>query len=126
METYCYGANEFTTWSYQASGPGTMRLFFDRGTIQSSAFDELRIHDGTNSGDPLLFVHDQTVTSNLGPIGSAINSTVGNYYVVDVFASTGQIYMELITSAARSRKLSNLGDIDLSIQVLVFEEQSED
>ena len=100
VETYCYGANEFTTWTYQAAGPGTLRLFFDRGTIQSSAFDELRIHDGTNSGDPLLFLHDQTVTSNLGPIGSAINSTVGNYYVVDVFASTGQIYMELITSSA--------------------------
>src|SRR5690606_19451141 len=110
QEGYCYGANEFTTWHYEAGGAGSLRLYFNRGTIQTSSSDDLRIYDGLDNTGPILFEHTQTVTSNLGPVGSANLSTVGNYYAVDVFAATGTIYMELISNGTTHCSSSSVYD----------------
>jgi hypothetical protein len=95
-ETYCYGANEDRAWSYELPGTsGALHLTFLRGTIESSTFDRLRIYDGPDNTGDLLFSHNNTLTYNLGPDGSAINSTVLNFYGVDVVSTTGRLYMEL-------------------------------
>ena len=94
LETYCYGSNDLRQWSYVAEGQGTLYLRFLRGTIESSNFDELRIHDGLDSSAPLLFTHNGG-TQNLGPAGSAITGVNFPYAAVEVFSTTGSLYMEM-------------------------------
>ncbi len=89
-QNYCYGPSEVTGWAYEVSAPGTIHLVFSQGTIQSSSFDQLRIYDGPDSSSPLLFEHDQTATSELGPDG----------YAVDVTTTGQNIYMELISNGS--------------------------
>jgi hypothetical protein len=99
-ETYCYVASDNHAWSYTLpGGSGTLRLVFQRGTIESSSFDRLHIYDGSDETGAVLFTHTNTVTSNLGPTGSAILSAAGNYYGVDVTSTTGSIYMVLQSDA---------------------------
>ena len=95
IETYCYGPNDSQDWFYSAVGSGTLRLRFLRGTIESNTFDRIRIYDGSDNTGPLLFSHTNATTWNLGPVGSAINNTIANYYGVEVFSTTGEIYMEM-------------------------------
>ncbi|MCB0769452.1 MAG: hypothetical protein KDC00_03505, partial [Flavobacteriales bacterium] len=99
-ETYCYVANDAQDWRYQASGSGTMRLRFLRGTIESNTFDDLRIYDGPDNTAPLLFEHNNAATWNLGPVGSAVASTVNLFYAVEVFASGTDLYMEMTSDGS--------------------------
>ncbi len=94
LSMYCYAAYDTLSWTYEASGAGTLKLVFDRGTIEGSTYDKLAIYDGTDNTAPVLFVHT-TGTTNLGPLGSAINSTILLFQSVDVTSSTGYIHMEL-------------------------------
>ncbi|MBX2979213.1 MAG: T9SS type A sorting domain-containing protein [Flavobacteriales bacterium] len=94
-ETFCYGPNENRAWSYAANGSGTLRLRFLRGTIESSTWDRIRIFDGSDNTAPLAFAHTTFLTYNLGPAGSAINNTLTDYYGVEVYSTSGSIYMEL-------------------------------
>jgi hypothetical protein len=98
-QTYCYGPNENTAWLYEADGEGTLRLLFERGTIQSATFDRVRIYDGDNVDAPLLFAHTATAAWNLGPPGSAVNNTFVNFHAVDVSATSGMILMVLESNA---------------------------
>lgn len=94
-ETYCYVANDFRSWSYQSVGTGTLRLTFNRGTIESNSFDDLRIFDGTDATGTLLFEHTNATAYNLGPVGSAVNNALTTYYAVQVYSATGTLYMEM-------------------------------
>ncbi len=94
-ETYCYVANDLSAWSYAAVGGGSLRLRFLRGTIESNFYDQLRIYEGTDNNGDLLFSHDNTTAHNLGPVGSAVLNTIGNYYDVEVYSTIGSIYMEM-------------------------------
>ncbi len=95
VETFCYNANEIRDWTYQSVGSGTLRLRFNRGTIESNTWDDLAIYDGTDATGTLLFVHNNTATYNLGPVGSAINNTLTNFYAVEVYSTTGSLYMAM-------------------------------
>lgn len=97
VETYCYGANDTGEWAYELTGPGTLKLTFIRGTIESATWDRLYIHDGPDANAPILFQHIQPdPTSNLGPEGSAILATgVTNYHAVDVTATGNNLYMRV-------------------------------
>lgn len=95
VETFCYNANELRDWRYQSVGSGTLRLTFNRGTIESNTWDDLAIYDGTDNTGTLLFVHSNATTYNLGPVGSAVNNTLTNYYGVQVYSTTGSLYMEM-------------------------------
>lgn len=95
VETYCYEPNDSRSWSYQSIGTGTLRLRFNRGTIESNTFDDLAIYDGTDATGTQLFVHNNTTSYNLGPVGSAINNTFPEYYEIEVYSTTGNLYMEM-------------------------------
>lgn len=99
-ESHCYLNDEYRYWRYEADGEGTLSLRFLRGTIESALFDRLRIYDGPDSLGPLLFEHDTSATINLGPEGSAILSTSAVYHSVDVFSSTGALFMTLTTDGS--------------------------
>lgn len=94
-ETYCYVANDARSWSYQSIGTGTLRLTFVRGTIESNTWDQLRIYDGPDATGTLVFQHNTFATYNLGPVGSAVNNTFTNYYGIEIYSTTGSIYMEM-------------------------------
>lgn len=96
-ETYCYGPNEARDWYYEAVGSGTLRLRFLRGTIESATWDRVRIYDGPDNTAPLLFAHTATATFNLGPVGSAVNNAIANYHAVEVYSTSGALYMELVS-----------------------------
>ena len=86
VETYCYVANDFQTWSYQSIGAGTLRLTFHIGTIESTTWEDLRIYDGPDATGTLVFDHDQFLTYNLGPEGSAINNAFPDYYEIQILS----------------------------------------
>ncbi|MCC6576343.1 MAG: hypothetical protein IT228_03275, partial [Flavobacteriales bacterium] len=90
--TYCYVASDHQEWLYSAGGTGTLRLFFTRGTVESSSWDDLTIHDGPDATYPILFANPAN-TGNLGPAGSAILSTDPDYFAVDVTASGNALFM---------------------------------
>ncbi|MDX9752035.1 MAG: T9SS type A sorting domain-containing protein, partial [Flavobacteriales bacterium] len=93
-ETYCYVANDQTAWAYALPGStGSLRLTFQRGTIESSTWDQMVIYDGPDATGDVLFSHTNAATSNFGPEGSGVLSTAGNYYAVDVTSTTGNLYM---------------------------------
>ncbi|MDQ3101016.1 MAG: hypothetical protein M3R08_06490, partial [Bacteroidota bacterium] len=98
VETYCYGSNESMAWAYALPGTGILRLVFDIGSIGASFGDSLRIYDGVDDQAPLLFEHVNTNTSELGPIGSAVQGIGSTYYAVDVTATGPNLYMELISN----------------------------
>lgn len=93
--TYCYEPNDRRSWLYEAVGSGTLRLRFNRGTIESATFDSLLIYDGSDNTAPLLFSHTNNVAYNLGPVGSAVNNTLPQYYEIEVFATGSSLYMEM-------------------------------
>ncbi len=95
IETYCYEPSDLRSWGYQAIGSGTLRLRFNRGTIESNTFDDLAIYDGTDATGTQLFVHNNATTYNLGPAGSAVNNTFTTYYEIEVYSTTGSLYMEM-------------------------------
>ena len=101
-ETYCYLNNENRAWAYEVPAGATIQLVFQRGTIESNTWDDLTIFDGPDANGPVLFVHDNTLTYNLGPEGSAVNSTFNPYYAVDVTTTTGNLYMTLTTDGSVS------------------------
>ncbi len=101
-EFYCYSNSDLQTWSYTVSGTGTLRLIFDRGTIESSNWDQLTIYDGTDASGVILFDHTNTTASNLGPPGSAILSTTSPYYAVEVTSATGSLFMAIDTDGSVS------------------------
>jgi len=107
-ETYCYVANDMQIWAYELQGgPGNLRLTFDRGTVESASFDRIYIFDGPNDQSPILWSNSslypypdgdstgfaQQPACNLGPEGSAVLSTAGNYQTVDVAASGQNLYV---------------------------------
>lgn len=94
-ETYCYVANDLQEWRYQSGGAGTLRLRFNRGTIESNTFDDLAIYDGLDATGTQVFIHNNTSTWNLGPVGSAINNTLTQYYEVEIYSTTGNLYMQM-------------------------------
>lgn len=100
-ETYCYGPNEDNAWAYEKPGTtGELHLTFNRGTIESITWDNLKIYDGPDANGPILFEHNNAATWNLGPAGSAINNTIANYYEVDVVSTTGNLYMTLTSDGS--------------------------
>jgi len=100
IETFCYDANEDRSWIYQAVGSGTLRLTFNRGTIESNTWDDLAIYDGTDATGTQLFVHGNTLTYNLGPVGSAVNNAITNYYSVQVYSTTGSLFMQMTSDGS--------------------------
>lgn len=94
-QNYCYEPEDTRSWLYTSVGTGTLRLRFLRGTIESSSFDNLRIFDGTDATGTLLYAHDTTTTVNLGPVGSAINNAIPFYEAIDVFSTSGSIFMQV-------------------------------
>ena len=57
-ETYCYGNNDNTTFSYEsADGSSPMTLTFSAGEIEDG-FDEITIYDGPDDSSPVLFSGD--------------------------------------------------------------------
>jgi len=94
VETYCYVGSDSQFWFYQSSGAGTMRLRFNQGTIESNTYDDLIIYDGIDNTAPVLFMHGN-LTSNLGPVGSAVLSPNSPYYGVEVYATGNSLYMEM-------------------------------
>ncbi|MBK9175918.1 MAG: hypothetical protein IPM46_06175 [Flavobacteriales bacterium] len=94
-ETYCYVANDSRSWGYQSVGSGTLRLTFIRGTIESNTWDHLTIYDGADATGTLVFDHTTFATYNLGPVGSAINNALTEYYGIQIYSTTGNIYMEM-------------------------------
>ncbi|HQW05131.1 MAG TPA: T9SS type A sorting domain-containing protein [Flavobacteriales bacterium] len=105
METYCYSASDTHAWAYElvsASSTTTLRLTFVRGTIERSAYDKLRIYDGPDNTSPLLFEHTgiEFFPYELGPTGSAVLSTGGIYYGIDVAATGNNLYMEMTSDGS--------------------------
>lgn len=94
--TYCYVANDNQSWTYFASGTGTLRLRFLRGTLETNSFDDLTIYDGPDNTYPILFANPAN-TGNLGPAGSGILTTDPDFFAVDVLA-TGQYLHMTFTS----------------------------
>ncbi|MBX2980589.1 MAG: hypothetical protein KF905_14980 [Flavobacteriales bacterium] len=109
VETHCYQNNEAQTWSYQSVGTGTLNLRFLRGTIESANWDVLRIYDGADATGDLLYSNVNTNSTNLGPLGSAVNSAGFPYNEVNVFSSTGFLHMVLTTDGSVSCVSSNQG-----------------
>ena len=80
-ETYCYGNNDATTWSYQSSdGTSPLQLTFNAGGIEAG-WDEVTIYDGTDATAPVLFTGDNggdltgvTVTSTGANLFMEVNS----------------------------------------------------
>jgi hypothetical protein len=101
-EQYCYTNNENRAWAYEVPVGSTIRLIFQRGTIESNTWDDLIIYDGPSNapGTPILFEHTNTTTWNLGPQGSAVNSTVTNFYAVDVTTTGNTLYMTLTSDGS--------------------------
>nr|MCU0320675.1 T9SS type A sorting domain-containing protein [Flavobacteriales bacterium] len=101
-EEYCYVNNENRAWAYEVPPGSTIRLVFQRGTIESNSFDDLIIYDGPSNapGTPILFEHSNTATWNLGPEGSAIVSTSTNFYAVDVTTTGNNLYMTLTSDGS--------------------------
>ena len=55
QETYCYINNDSHIWHWESSGGQPLALQFSAGTLESNAFDNLRIYDGPNNLSPLLY-----------------------------------------------------------------------
>lgn len=100
QETYCYTASDTMSWSYTTVGTGTLRLTFIRGTIESTTWEDLRIYDGADATGILVFDHNNFNTYNLGPVGSAINNTYPDYYDIEIYSTTGSIYMEMASDGS--------------------------
>lgn len=100
QETYCYEPNDAQSWSYQSVGSGTLRLTFIRGTIESTNWEDLRIYDGIDNTGTLVFDHTNFATYNLGPVGSAINNTLTEYYAIQIYSTTGTLYMEMTSDGS--------------------------
>jgi hypothetical protein len=94
---HCPEPSDFRHWLFSSAGTGTMRLRFLQGTIGDSYGDSLRIYDGTDASGTLLFEHTADVETNLGPHGSAVNNDYPFYAAIDVFSTTGSLYMEVVT-----------------------------
>lgn len=97
--TYCYVANDSKAWSYVSDGGGTLRLKFQRGSIESFFWDQMRIYDGPDNSAPILFEHDTYNNMNFGPVGSSINELYGGFYDLTVYATGNELYMELNSDA---------------------------
>jgi hypothetical protein len=48
----------------------------------------------------LLFTHNNTLTYNLGPVGSAVNNLEPNFYEVIAYSTSGQLYMEMTSDGS--------------------------
>ena len=57
-DTYCYADFDIKQWLYLRQGTGALVVDFSAGSIESSAYDHLRIHDGTDNTAPLLWEHN--------------------------------------------------------------------
>ncbi|MBP7450405.1 MAG: hypothetical protein KA817_10215, partial [Flavobacteriales bacterium] len=99
VENYCYVASDDKSWHYVASGGGTLKLKFNRGTLESNAFDDLTIYDGPDNTYPILFANPAN-TGNLGPAGSAILNTDPDFFAVDVTATGADLFMTLTTDGS--------------------------
>ena len=100
VENYCYEPSDAHSWSYTNVGSGTLRLTFIRGTIESNTWDHLRIYDGTDASGTLVFDHTTFQTYNLGPEGSAINGTFYPYYGLQIYSTTGSIFMAMTSDGS--------------------------
>lgn len=101
-EEYCYVNNENRAWAYEVPVGATIRLVFQRGTIESNTFDDLIIYDGPSNapGTPILFEHTNTSTWNLGPQGSAVNNALTDFYAVDVTTTGNNLYITLTSDGS--------------------------
>lgn len=101
-EEYCYVNNENRAWAYEVPPGSTIRLIFERGTIESNSWDDLIIYDGPSNapGTPVLFEHTNTATWNLGQTGSAVNNAITDYYAVDVTTTGNSLYMTLTSDGS--------------------------
>ncbi|MBK7268551.1 MAG: hypothetical protein IPI07_03220 [Flavobacteriales bacterium] len=100
VETYCYSASDNESWRYEATGGGTLKLKFNRGTIETAGtLDIVTIYDGPDATYPVLFTNPAN-TGNLGPPGSAILSTDPDFFSVDVTASGPSLFMHLTSDTS--------------------------
>lgn len=97
---FCYLNSEERTWLYESSSAGTVRLEFLEGSVAFT--DEFRIYDGSDDTGVLLFEHNINNTEVLG-------GTI-------VFASSGQLFMELISDDFTSCEEGSFG-----VEELVWE-----
>ena len=102
QETYCYLDSDTMSWSYTSVGTGTLRLTFLRGTIESTTWEDLRIYDGSDATGILMFDHTNFATYNLGPVGSATTTTWPDYYGIEIYSTTGSLYMEMASDGSVS------------------------
>jgi hypothetical protein len=100
VETYCYGPNANMEWAYGVSEEGQVRVKFNRGTMESVTFDRLTIYDGPDDQSPILFAHNQTLTAEFGPPGSALSGPGNYYYSVDVTSTGPIVYMRLTSDGS--------------------------
>ena len=56
-DTYCYSDFDVKQWLYLRPGTGALVIDFSAGSIESAAFDHLRIYDGVDNTAPLLWQH---------------------------------------------------------------------
>jgi hypothetical protein len=94
---FCPEPDDERNWLFTSVGTGTLRLRFLQGTISNSFGDSLRIYDGTDATGTLLFEHISEENTNLGPVGSAVNNVLPFYASIDVFSTTGSLFMEMST-----------------------------
>lgn len=95
----CAEPDDERHWLFSSTGTGTLRLRFLRGTIDASYGDSLRIYDGSDNTGTLLFEHVELDITNLGPDGSALGNDYPFYSAIDVFSTTGDLYMEMSIDA---------------------------
>ncbi len=87
-QTYCYPNSADEEWRYSSSSGLPLAMIFSAGTIESSTWDKLWIHDGTSATGDLLFEHTNTSQFNLADLM--------------VVAPSGNIYMRMTSDGSSS------------------------
>ncbi len=97
--TYCYVDNEDHAWLWQSECGAAIWLEFTSGTIESGAYDQLRIYDGPDNTAMLIYANP----SEPGTVDLA---------GIQVVAISGYLYMELFSNDSNSCATVGLRDAD--------------
>lgn len=84
---YCYGNNEDHAWSWESLTGEPLVLTFSAGSMESVTYDQLLIFNGPNENSPLVYQNGMSTTQLAG---------------VEVVASSGKIFMKLISDGTAS------------------------
>lgn len=97
-DTYCYTNNDEHAWLWQSECGAFVSLQFTSGTIESSLYDHLTIHDGVDDLAPVLYQN--------GSDGGNIDLT-GLQFI----ASSGSLYMYMTSNATNCCATDGLRDM---------------